>query len=319
MGSINGARSAVFVLALVFGLVVVACKTRVDPRRVSVHDVGALCVGGLAEIDGGEGGVPAGVDVRAGEPLAIAVRSPCLSNVCAIARTAKCTVKREGERLVVTSDLGWVGPEEIGKACPHDCTFLDAQCTTEPLPAGSYKVVLGSRTLDLTLPSHLDVRCDSALPARPVFVVADAAPPGATPAMNMDPSAVPAAPGTGVVAVAPPGDTICIGPSSTAKNRALRSGQPIAITILHKNLCLGSSCTAAPGKCTAKRKGSVIVVSPRFPTSTTKPTSPCTEDCSAIAATCRTDGLPAGTYTIELGAQRRTLQIPAPSAPACGP
>ncbi|CAN5882898.1 hypothetical protein BH11MYX4_BH11MYX4_40020 [soil metagenome] len=307
-------------LALV---VLASCNHEVDPRRVTLRSEGSLCLG--APGGGAEGGAPAGVDLAAGQPLVIGVRSPCLSNVCATERASKCVVKREGDRLVVASELTWIGPEDIGRPCPQDCTFLEAQCTTESLPAGSYKVVVGTRTTEVTLPSHLDVRCESDRPQSRVSVtpVAAAAPPppvAATPAKNVDPSFVPAAPGTGVVAEPPPGDTICIGPATAgAKSRALKAGQPIAVTVLHRNLCLGASCTKAPGKCTAKRKGFDIVVSAQFPTSTTRPTQPCTEDCSAIAATCRTDGLPRGSYTIALGDQKRTLEIPAASAPACGP
>ena len=323
--AVHGGAGGSVLLALLVPLVAACHDERIDARRVVLRNEGALCVGPAPVTEGEDAATPvAGVDVGAGQPLAIAVRSGCLSNICATARSAKCSVKRDGDRLLVTSELGWLGPEDIGAPCPQKCTVLDAQCTTEALPAGTYKVVLGSRIRELTLPSHLDVRCDSDRPKS--IVAAPLVAPSATPtaglathATNMDPSAVPAAPGTGVVAAAPPGDTICIGPSAAGKNRALRTGQPIVITVLHQNACVGSSCTRAPAKCTAKRKGSQIVVSAQFPSSTTKPTAPCTEDCNAMAATCRTDGLPAGTYTLEIGTQRKTIQIPAASAPACGP
>ena len=303
-------------------VVVAACGRAADPRRVTLKGTGALCLGTATELDGGDGGAPAGIELAAGQPLAISVRSPCLSNVCATERSSKCAVKREGDRLIVTSELTWIGPEDLGRPCPQDCTFLEAQCTTEALAAGSYKVVVGERVTDVTLPSHLAARCDRDQPAPRVAVVAaDAAPPApptATPAASMAPGLVPAAPGTGVVAEAPAGDTVCIGPANAStKNRALRTGQPVAFTLLHRNQCLGASCTRAPGKCTVKRKGFDLVVSAHFPTSTTRPTQPCTEDCSAIAVTCRTDALPAGTYNVDLAGQKRTLQIPSATAPAC--
>lgn len=306
---------AVAALAVVVG----SCKREVDPRRVVLHDDGALCLGVAPALDGGG---PAGFELRADQPLAMSVRSGCLSDLCATARSSKCSVKREGDRLVVTSELAWMGPEDLGRRCPRDCSYLEAPCVTEALPAGNYKVVLGARTVDVTLPSHSDVRCDQDKPSRAIVaqpVALAAAPPALALAPPMDPGAVPAAPGTGVVVEPPPGDTICIGPAAAGKSRALSAGKPIAITVLHQNLCLGASCTKAPAKCTAKRKGSSIVVNAQFPTSTTKPTQPCTDDCTAIAATCKTDGLPKGSYTIELGAQRRTLQVPAASAPPCGP
>jgi len=309
----------------VFAVVGVSCRQKVDPRRVVLHDDGELCLGAAPGLDAGG---PAGVDLRAGEPLALRVRSACLSNACATERSSKCTVKRDGDRLVVASELTWIGPEDLSQKCPRDCTFVEAPCVTEALPAGSYKVVLGARTVDVALPSYRDVRCEHdkpprgtpAPPAVAVVAVAAPAPAPALPAAPIDPTAVPAPPGTGVVVEPPPGDTICIGPTNPAsKSRALKAGQPVAVTVLHRNLCLGASCTKAPAKCTAKRKGSTIVVTAQFPTSTTKPTQPCTEDCSAIAATCKTDALPKGSYTIELGTQRRTLQVPATSAPPCGP
>lgn len=299
-----------------------ACGRDADPRRVTLQGTGALCLGAAA-VDGGEGGVSLGVDLAAGQPLAISVRSPCLSNVCATERGSKCAVKREGDRLVVTSELTWIGPEDLGRPCPKDCTFLEAECKTEALPKGSYHVVVGDHVTDVTLPSHLAVRCDRDQPPPRVTLTVDAAPPPeatATPAASMAPALVPAAPGTGVVADPPPRDTMCIGPANAAtKNRALKAGQPIAVTVIHRNLCLGASCTKAPGKCTVKRKGFDVAVNAQFPTSTTKPTLPCTEDCNAIAATCRSDALPAGAYTVDLAGQKRTIQIPAPAAPGCTP
>ena len=308
--------------ALVAGLLA-ACGRDADPRRVTLRETGVLCLGTAAEVDDAGAG---GVDLAAGEPLAVSVRSPCLSNVCATERSSKCTVTRDGARLVVTSELTWIGPEDLGRPCPRDCTFLEAQCKTEPLPAGSYEVAVGAQVIEVTVPSHRAVRCNRDVPAVRVAstVFADAAPPPpaitATPATSMAASAVPAAPGTGVVAEPPPGDTMCIGPGgATTKNRALKVGQPVAVTVLHRNLCVGASCTKAPGKCTVKRKGFDLVVNAQFPTSTTKPTQPCTEDCNAIAATCRTEGLPAGTYSLDLAGQKRTLQVPAATAPGCTP
>jgi hypothetical protein len=291
-----------------------------------MRDDGTLCLGAAADVDGGEGRVRAGVDLVAGQPLPIRVRSGCLSNACATARSSKCAVKRDGARLLVTSELTWIVPEDLGARCPKECTFLDATCMTEPLPPGNYQVVLGERTVDIALPSHRDTRCERdkpAVPARDAALfapAADAAPVSASSAAHVDASTVPSAPATGVVLEPPPGDTICIGPGNAAsKNRALKPGQPIAVTVLHKNACLGASCTKARAKCTAKRNGFNIVLNAQFPTSTTKPTQPCTEDCSAIAATCRIGGLPAGNYTIEHGTQRKTLQIPATAPPPCGP
>ncbi|MDB4942721.1 MAG: hypothetical protein JWP97_2255 [Labilithrix sp.] len=314
--------SAALAVAVVLSLA--SCKGQVDPRRVVLRSEGAICFGTPGEGDGGEGGVASGVDLEPGKPLVIGVRSACLSNVCATARSGTCHVDRDGQRLVIKSELSWRGPEDLGDRCPKDCTYLEAQCQTDPLGAGTYVVVLGDRSVEVTLPSHAAVRCDTDRPPPSVFAPAPpAAKPApavsATPPDHLDPSLVPAAPGTGVVPTPPPGDTICLGPAVPNKARALKAGQAVAVTLLHKNVCSSLACTKAPGKCVVKRKGSQITVTPTFPAPTAKPTQPCTEDCTAIAATCRTDALPAGQYTLHVGAQQRELTIPAPSAPGCSP
>ena len=299
------------VLALV-GLAVVACRAAPEVQKVELHDDGAICVG--AAVDAG------GVDLRADEALAIGIRSSCLSTSCVTNRAAKCSVKRDGERLVVSSEMSWVSPEDLGKKCGQDCSFLEATCQTDPLPAGSYKVVMGVNVVEVTLPSHVAVRCDRDRPAvSPLYqppVVTIAPPKPAMSAQMIDPATVPSAPGTGVVATPPPGDTLCIGPADANKARQLKKGGAVAFTFLHKNECLGSSCTKAPGKCVVKRKGFDLTVTTQFPSSTTKPVMPCTDDCNAIAATCRTDALKPGTYNVLIGQQKQQLTIPS-TAPGC--
>ena len=300
-------------LALVLALV--SCRAAPPTGQpVRVADDGAICLGATAD-------AAAGVDLRANEPLEISIRSQCLSTACATSRSAKCSVKRDGERLLVTSALTWIGPEDIGQKCGADCTFLEAKCQSEPLEAGHYKVVLGLNVEEVTLPSHLAIRCDRDRPTpSPLFaptVVATALSiPVPTSAQNVDPAAVPSAPGTGVVAEPPPSDTVCIGPADANKARLLKKGGAVAFTFLHKNECLGSSCTKAPGKCAVKRKGFELTVTPQFPSSTTKPVMPCSEDCNAIAATCKTDALKPGTYNLTIGPQKKQLTIPS-TAPGC--
>jgi hypothetical protein len=303
------------------GILPVACKHDIDRRRVFVRDEGAVCFGPAVDVDAA---APQNVDLAADQKLSVSVRSGVLSDMCATQRTSTCAVKREGDRLVVTSELSWLAPGELDVKCRGPTSILEARCATDSLPAGSYRVVLGSRTIDVTLPSHREESCVG-LPNTPkvavATAVADAAPPpGATGTLLvLDPNTVPAVPGTGVIAEPPPGDTLCIAPLTATKNRALKAGAPIAITVLHKNACVGASCSTAPAKCKVKRTGTHIVLNAAFPSPTTKPAHPCSEDCTALAVTCRTDALPAGTYTIELGAQHKTLQVPSPVAPPCGP
>lgn len=294
---------------------------------VVVANQGTLCVGAA---EGGDAG--RGADLRADQPLAIGVRSQCLSNSCVTHRAAKCAVKRDGSKITVTSELSWRGPLDPNERCAQECAYIEAACATEPLPPGAYTIVLGSQKTDVTLPSHRVERCPdvTALPA-PVVPApipnisavpsADAAPPTgvATPAQSVDVSNVPSAPGTGVAPTPPPRDLVCFAPANPKdKARGLRVNQPIAITVIKKNPCVGASCAAAPPKCVVKRKGKIITVDPHFPGPTAKPRQPCTEDCNPITALCKTDALPAGAYTVMVGQQEEHVTIPAASPPACG-
>lgn len=294
-------------------------------RVVVTRDEGVLCLG--AET-GGDAGT-AVVELRAEQPLAIGVRSSCLSTKCVTDRAAKCSVKREGSTIKVTSELSWTAPTDLGQRCPQECTFVEAACATDPLPPGSYTIELGSQKHALSLPATRAARClepAATFPtgpiatvdaAAPVALVSGAARSGA--AKPVDSNAVPAAPGTGVAPTPPPKDIVCIGPASTKdKSRAIKVGQPLAITVIKKNPCVGASCAAAPPKCVVKRKGKRITLDAQFPGPTTKPRQPCTEDCNAMVATCRTDALPAGTYTIDLGTQQETVTVPSPTPPPCG-
>lgn len=293
---------------------------------VTITNDGILCVGAAA---GGDAGV--GVELKAEQPLAIGVRSQCLSNSCVTHRTSRCAVKREGSNLLVTSELSWLGPADMREKCREDCSYVEAACTTDPLPPGAYTIFLGSQKTSITLPSQRAERCPDVL-ALPVAkaatttpvpaITADAAPATgvATPVQSVHPLDVPAAPGTGVAAAPPPKDVVCFAPLNPKDkaSRALKAGQALSITVIKKNPCLGASCAAAPPKCVAKRKGKVILVDPHFPGPTTKPRQPCTEDCNPITALCKTDALPAGTYTVMIDQQEEHITIPATSAPPCG-
>jgi len=301
-----------------------------EMQDVTVRDQGVLCLG--TEI-AGDGGEAFGVDLAEGQPLAVTVRSGCLSLACVTHREARCTAKRAGDRIVVESEIRFRGPAEIAARCPKECAPVEAHCATEPLPAGRYEVTLGEKRASLQVPSHRAERCDDGPPdprlgprtiavasavVAPASTQAPSAALPATPAASVDPRDVPAAPGTGVVPEAPPRDLVCVSPGGGGKSRDLRAGQPIAITLLKKNPCVGASCSGAPSRCTAKRKGTRIVLDARFPEVTQKPRLPCTEDCPASIATCRTDALPAGTYTIVHGAQEEKVTVPTANVPPCG-
>jgi hypothetical protein len=100
-------------------------------RTVVVKNDGALCVGAETGGDaggGGDAGAASGVDLRAEQSLAIGVRSACLSTRCVTDRTAKCSVKREGSKLLVTSEMSWTSPTDLGERCPPECAPVEATC-----------------------------------------------------------------------------------------------------------------------------------------------------------------------------------------------
>jgi hypothetical protein len=208
----------VVVLRNLFGVVLVvvgvgSCKPDADPRRVVLRDEGELCIGAPSPGDS--------VDVRAGAPLTLGVRSACLSDTCVTARSATCRVRREGQRLVVSSELAWRGPEELDTKCPRDCSFIEATCSTDALGEGTYSVQLGPSATELIVPSRRDKRCGASS--------ASAEPLAAKVTEPLDPTPVtpvtPAPPATGVADASPPpaDDVICVGPAVASSDRALRS------------------------------------------------------------------------------------------------
>jgi hypothetical protein len=133
---------------------------------------------------------------------------------------------------------------------------------------------------------------------------------------NVDPSA----PATGIVAPPsrpPGGDALCV-TAFGGKGTGIKAGQAASIRLVRPNPCHGNACSGAKAKCVAKRKGKTILVVPDFPTAVTKPRVPCTEDCGGLVATCKTDPLPPGAYTLDVGGGRReTIQVPSSGALVC--
>lgn len=302
--------------------VVVACKRSYedDLRRVVVRDHGALCLGvASGAADAGRG---ASTSVVAGAPLAVRVRTGCLSLACSTKRESRCAVKREGNKLVVSSELSWRAPSDIGARCPRECEALEATCESEALEPGVYEVHLGGKVEALTVPSQRDVACDDEAPPRP----APPPPPrlettpavaSATPPRDVADTDVPAAPGTGVPASPPPRDLVCFSPAQGGVDRTLHAGKSVSVSVFRKNPCEDASCSAGKATCTAHRRGDRLVVEATFPSATDKPRALCTEDCPAIVATCRTEALPEGSYVVEIGDAREALRIPSPE-PRCG-
>jgi len=98
-----------------------------------------------------------GNSFAAGEAVNVAVQfRVCLSSSCSKDAMASCSVTRSGNTFRVVSSGSFVEHTGSG-ACTDDCGLLIARCSTEPLPAGSYRFEHGqtSRTLDVpyTMPS----------------------------------------------------------------------------------------------------------------------------------------------------------------------
>ena len=278
------------------------CKPPPDDRNVQ-RNVGVLCVGATRS-DAGTG------EVVADQPVPIVVRTLGCLDSCTRDRTATCSVKRDGQKLVVTSEIAWHSKDDsIGKACAGECTVMEASCLGPGLGAGTYTVELGTTHTEIQVPSQLAGPCVGAPGTAPKTVIAVAsAPPPPPPPPDLVPS-LPVAPATGAPPVPlPPGDGFCITPfESKIKNKG-----SVAVTLTRPNLCVASSCTTAKAKCSIKKeKGNRLVVTSTMPIAEkAKPRTPCTEDCPSLLASCRIDGLPPGTYSIEQGETKKSVAVP---------
>lgn len=314
-------------LALVVVVVVVACKRKEDVDHVVKKDEGALCLGLLSH----DAGVQPTTEIAANETISVTVKTGCLSDKCATDRTKFCTAKRDGAKIIVSSEMGWVAPSEVGMPCPGSCSPIEAHCTIEPLPAGKYTLVHGARTMDLEVPSTLPWTCgvgsmhtpvagprgDAGPVALPARSVAPAPPPPTAVPTTPTPGVDPSVPATGAPpSTKPPGDAVCI-TAFGAKTPGFKAGQAAAVRITRPNPCTGLACSAGKPKCTAKRKGKTVTVVADIPAPGQKPRAPCTEDCTSLVATCRTDALAAGTYTFEIGARKETVTVPSSKAAVC--
>jgi len=114
-------------------------------------DEGELCVTPTADLF-------AGGTIAADQPLNIHVQLPGCAPGCARDTVETCSVKREGSTLRVSSYFSATAP--VSALCPASCRFQIANCTSEPLPAGQYTLILGSQTVQLMVPSTVpDAGC----------------------------------------------------------------------------------------------------------------------------------------------------------------
>lgn len=107
-------------------------------------DEGELCVTPTAERF-------VGGTIAADQPLNVHVELPGCAPGCARDIVETCSVKREGSTLRVSSSFSASAP--VSALCPAACRFQIADCTSEPLPAGQYTLILGNQNVQLTVPS----------------------------------------------------------------------------------------------------------------------------------------------------------------------
>jgi hypothetical protein len=88
----------------------------------------------------------------AGAPVIFNVTvAQCLSSSCDTDRAVSCSVTRNGQNLVVTSDGSWTS--QTGGSCTADCGILATTCTTDALEPGTYAVQFGGQAMTLSVPA----------------------------------------------------------------------------------------------------------------------------------------------------------------------
>jgi hypothetical protein len=115
---------------------------------VEFHNRGGLCVNGDSRVDNV-------APVAAGARLYIHIPAPgCISGDCTpvpdVVRS-HCTIQRSGNVLTVDSHFLFEHPFE--GLCTSDCRITYATCESDPLPAGQYTIIHGTRQQTLTLPT----------------------------------------------------------------------------------------------------------------------------------------------------------------------
>jgi len=118
---------------------------------VETSDVGKLCV--YATTPASPGANSPEQSFVSDQQIYVSVTLDNCLSACIRNEVASCSVAKEGQRLIVSSNFSYDKPE-AGKACIALCNSLSAVCQTEPLSAGSYVVEHGSDEYTLTVPSQ---------------------------------------------------------------------------------------------------------------------------------------------------------------------
>ncbi|MEM6927616.1 MAG: hypothetical protein AAF602_11845 [Myxococcota bacterium] len=110
---------------------------------VELENVGVACLGSH------EGGV-ADIDEDAASTIFVTLDS-CASG-CASEIETSCTATLDGTTIAVTADASMMLPGG-NASCPLVCTFVQAECDTEALPAGTYTLEYAGQSTTLEVPS----------------------------------------------------------------------------------------------------------------------------------------------------------------------
>jgi hypothetical protein len=115
----------------------------------------------------------------------------------------------------------------------------------------------------------------------------------------------------GRLCVSPPGAQ---DPIAAPAERFLPADQPLTVTV-QLDGCLSSSCDIArSATCSVTRSGDVLQVKSTLAWTSTGDNA-CTEDCGFLVATCTSDPLSAGTYTVEHGDRSATIVVGGTNGP----
>lgn len=108
-------------------------------------------------------------------------------------------------------------------------------------------------------------------------------------------------------------------PFCDGEQQRFEANQPVFIQFHVTDVCLSSSCTRdREASCTITPNTTGLAVTTAAAYTDVAPLGGgCTADCGFLSATCATDALPAGDYTITYGTQSIALTIPSVVTAPC--
>ncbi len=129
-------------LALLFLFTLVACnQDRSESHNETSSELQA-CV-----VKTGDSFFLPETEYQADAPLDVVIRyRGCLSGSCSDNYAGNCTVTRDGNTLNVVGEVSWTEQTGFALSCTSDCRAPSGTCQTDPLPAGTYTLVLAEQT-----------------------------------------------------------------------------------------------------------------------------------------------------------------------------